>query len=74
MFPYRLNKVAQINLIKVSGSQMELLKIPVNKSICLRKFSALNHSKMSHVSSMNYLIVPVIYQSNGYQHFTYLII
>lgn len=67
MFPYRLNKVVQMNLIKVSGSQMEFLKIPVNKSICLRKFSALNHNKMSHVSSINYLILPVIYQSNGYQ-------
>lgn len=74
MLPCRLNKVVQMNLIKVSGSQMELLKIPVNKSICLRKFSALNHNNMSHVSSMDYLIVPVVYQSTGYQHFTYLII
>lgn len=64
MLPFRLNKVVQMNLVKVSGSQIELLKIPVNKSICLRKFSAINHSKISHVSSMNFLSVPVDFPVN----------
>ena len=65
LLPFTLNKVVQMNLVKKAGSQIELLKIPVNKSICLRKFSALNNNRISDVSLIIYLILSGINVSIG---------